>query len=559
MVSIVFYSLLACLLTGIILVRLGLRGRRINDHPVCSWCGFDLSGVYPESVTCPECGAGLKRDRAVRIGVRRKSVGLASAGALMVLISVIPVAVVGYVTITGKDINRYKPLGMLLWEAGHADSTQSDAIASELMGRLLNQSLTAQQYQRVIAFTLSLQADPGAQWTESWGDLIDRAKLDGVLSQQDELRFAVQATPLQCNVRKSAHAGVTIPIVIASGPARCGKTSMITSSLTLAGARIDGRPVDAAPVTSSESSDLLFSMPGFEAPRDPRSLGSLSAAGSRAMSLSLAGGGSNKVALRLPLAASLAPGDHEFEIDLDVETSNQQGMSRMIFINGLSQKTSGNHQRVTLKGHIAIAGASATVVSAVAPTPELTQKLKASLDPQSLLVGSVSPVDSRDSDNVPATLNFGSSDPGVAFAFDVLARDAQGHEMPLGTLSSASPLPTGRADSWFSARSSITITINGKTTTRTTSSDGSRNRTVEGKLPARLADESSEVQIVLRPNPKVAESSLDLDSYYDGEIVFDHVPLERDMLREQSNPARLFFQPFPRPQPPARKRGLQPG
>src|SRR3954451_5269023 len=47
-----------------------LRGRRVDDHPLCRTCGFDLFGKPVDSTRCPECGADLARRRAVRIGRR---------------------------------------------------------------------------------------------------------------------------------------------------------------------------------------------------------------------------------------------------------------------------------------------------------------------------------------------------------------------------------------------------------------------------------------------------------------------------------------------------------
>jgi hypothetical protein len=53
---------------GLILLIIGLRGWRIDDHPWCRKCRYDLSGL-DEPAACPECGADLARRRAVRIGL----------------------------------------------------------------------------------------------------------------------------------------------------------------------------------------------------------------------------------------------------------------------------------------------------------------------------------------------------------------------------------------------------------------------------------------------------------------------------------------------------------
>ncbi|MFT3683753.1 MAG: hypothetical protein QM783_02305 [Phycisphaerales bacterium] len=82
--------LIGILLAGVVMVVLGRRGRKLNNHPQCRWCGFDLEGVYPQTPTCPECGAGLKRQNAVRMGVRRRSIPVMVVGVLLVAVPLAP-------------------------------------------------------------------------------------------------------------------------------------------------------------------------------------------------------------------------------------------------------------------------------------------------------------------------------------------------------------------------------------------------------------------------------------------------------------------------------------
>lgn len=213
MLPAVLILLLATLLGGVLLAIFGFRGRRINDHPVCSWCAFDLDGVYPECVTCPECGAGLKRDKAVRTGVRKRMPVLAAAGLLLVATSLVPFGVVSYAAITGSDINKYKPLGLLLWEGRLADPTRSVKITDELMSRVLAGTLAPDQYQKIIATALAIQGDHARPWSEGWGDLIERAHFDGVLSKEDHARFAAQAPVFELFTRPAASVGGKLPVL----------------------------------------------------------------------------------------------------------------------------------------------------------------------------------------------------------------------------------------------------------------------------------------------------------------------------------------------------------
>src|SRR5438874_10171826 len=87
----------AAAVVGVIVILLGLRGVRVDDHPLCARCGFDLHGLG-SGAGCPECGAGVgtpgRRGRApVRIGNRRRVKGAIGAGAVILLLVAIGVGV----------------------------------------------------------------------------------------------------------------------------------------------------------------------------------------------------------------------------------------------------------------------------------------------------------------------------------------------------------------------------------------------------------------------------------------------------------------------------------
>jgi predicted RNA-binding Zn-ribbon protein involved in translation (DUF1610 family) len=77
------WILLLLYLIGLRWLVLGLRGRAIDDHPLCVRCGYDLSRLPADQ--CPECGSALIRAGAVRVGHRQRRIGLVVAGGLIVL------------------------------------------------------------------------------------------------------------------------------------------------------------------------------------------------------------------------------------------------------------------------------------------------------------------------------------------------------------------------------------------------------------------------------------------------------------------------------------------
>src|SRR5438105_14479232 len=73
-------------LVGAAVLMLGLRGVRVDDHPLCAGCGFDLHGLG-SGAGCPECGAGVGTPGGgapARIGNRGRVKGAIGAGAVIV-------------------------------------------------------------------------------------------------------------------------------------------------------------------------------------------------------------------------------------------------------------------------------------------------------------------------------------------------------------------------------------------------------------------------------------------------------------------------------------------
>lgn len=85
---------LSLLLVFAVMLVIALRGRRVDDHPLCARCRFDLIGV-PEPKVCSECGADLQaprgrwvRRRPLVYGNRRRRRHLLHVSALCVLVLV---------------------------------------------------------------------------------------------------------------------------------------------------------------------------------------------------------------------------------------------------------------------------------------------------------------------------------------------------------------------------------------------------------------------------------------------------------------------------------------
>ncbi|HQY87528.1 MAG TPA: hypothetical protein PK402_02645 [Tepidisphaeraceae bacterium] len=153
------------LLASLILLRRGIRGRRVGDHPHCRRCGFDLFGRPETSHQCSECGANLDDSRAMVIGVRRRRASLIFGSLFLMLVSFgvgVPVWWDEYGK--GIDWNKHKPDWWLVMQCDPSNSSLSSPAMNELLARLssgrLSDSARHSMLKRVVATRASAN-----EWT----------------------------------------------------------------------------------------------------------------------------------------------------------------------------------------------------------------------------------------------------------------------------------------------------------------------------------------------------------------------------------------------------------
>ena len=91
-------------LIGIGFLVIGWRGRRIDHHPLCPRCGFDLFGK-PEltNIVCPECGHTIATTFDVRIGHRQTRRGLIYLSLVLLLPSLLTLSIVSTLAARGVE------------------------------------------------------------------------------------------------------------------------------------------------------------------------------------------------------------------------------------------------------------------------------------------------------------------------------------------------------------------------------------------------------------------------------------------------------------------------
>lgn len=556
LVAILFISLLA----GVLFIILGFRGKKINDHPVCRWCNFDLDGVYPESITCPECGAGLKREGTVLQGARKRMIPLALLGIFLCITSVIPVGVVAYAALTGSDLNKFKPLSLLFWEARHATQAQSVTIANELMNRAMSRSLDPAQYDSVIEEVLARQADTSLPWAEEWGDLIERAKLDNALKPAQEQRFFNNAGVFVLKTRPNTFPGATLPVVVELKEARVGSNSVINVPISLKSATLGTAELErlANPNQNHDQlSSLMRTSFGNPEPQDEHYIDTVVITGSRA-----AGMRSDPQAISFQIPADAQAGKQPMKLSLDLRPEESQGFGRIRILGAMgggfpSPMTTSSTSRKPVKSELSttidVRPDSSTLCTAIKPTDTTTAELESHLKPE--LITLQQNLGFNETTRT-LSLTLPTQDSPHPISYRVFARDKDNgdNQVELGTIASGEdPSRRQQTNAFSSFSSSFTISINGKVTTSSSSSD--TDSELSAPAPKWLGDK---VDIVLKPDPAVAAKTLDQSTYYDKEIIFKDVPVTPSIAPQINDPFGSIFrrvQPQSTPKTAPKRKG----
>src|SRR5687768_6824163 len=151
-ILLLFAPAAAAVLSAALLVY-ALRGRQVDDHPVCCKCEFDLFGKPQGGTVCSECGANLTRHGAVRVGRREKRRRLIGLALPVLVVCVAWLGLLGWGAARGTNWNKHKPLWWLMRDLRAADATR-DAALRELTDRIANGKLTRQRIDALVDLAL---------------------------------------------------------------------------------------------------------------------------------------------------------------------------------------------------------------------------------------------------------------------------------------------------------------------------------------------------------------------------------------------------------------------
>ena len=125
------------------------RSRRVGDHPHCAACDRDLFGLPAKTERCPECGADLRANSAVRKGAPRPN-RLVQAAAVMVAVVLCGVATPNWRAVEWTPIGIHlAPTSWLIRQTNSSSATASLA-ANELDRRVQKDVYGEKQLEQVM-------------------------------------------------------------------------------------------------------------------------------------------------------------------------------------------------------------------------------------------------------------------------------------------------------------------------------------------------------------------------------------------------------------------------
>jgi hypothetical protein len=354
----IFLWLVAAILVGVVLVALGWRGRRVNSRPCCKQCGFDLTGVIETGTTCPECGSGIKLEKFVRVGQRKRIYPLVALGLPLVVLPLIPLAVVLFATVTRSDLAKYKPVSLLLWEARNLERADAAKAVAELLSRQRGGSLGDAEYKQMLETMVAAQRDAARPWVGEWGDVAFQARMDGRMDKAAVEEFNAGAAVLRWACRSVVRAGADVPIVGTLVDKRLMASVSVKSWHRVESVKLAGRALRE---------------PNSEIPQDPQSLLAIGD-GDPVAEMGETDDGVVHDAVAIP--ADLAPGEYELEVTV-VSAAGVYDRSTF-FDSGVKPET--REVRSTLRFPVRVVPAEERVVTLLPETTEASAQLAKQLD-----------------------------------------------------------------------------------------------------------------------------------------------------------------------------------
>ncbi|HZL36423.1 MAG TPA: hypothetical protein VFC78_13975 [Tepidisphaeraceae bacterium] len=214
--------LIAITVVGIVLASIGLRGRRIDSHPLCRRCGFDLIGKPQASTVCSECGADLGRPRAVRIGHRQKHSRLLWIAGAWLLIAFCADGLHIWQAFWSVHWIEHAPQWWLVREVHSRDAKARDQAIAEAARRDAKGTLSHAREALLVQEAMAHQHDWGYPWNAAWGDIVETARAGGRVGDSQWEQYLLETVTVRLSCEPLERQCDQIYIGIERGPDRGG-------------------------------------------------------------------------------------------------------------------------------------------------------------------------------------------------------------------------------------------------------------------------------------------------------------------------------------------------
>lgn len=468
------------------LLGLGVRGRRVGDHPFCRRCGFDLFGKSDASKTCPECGSGLNLPGAIVIGMREPRRRVLAIGSTLLVPSLVIVILAVWIAASGTNVQPYKPVWWLAHEARGSDVPTRDAALRELLMRMNGGKLSDARVRSLLEDALTMQARLDVPWSTGWGDIVETAGASGKVTDAQWSRYARQTVA-------EAWTLAPLPRIRADGP--------LSYTIKSNGARV-GRG-QALFLLMNDPDVLIDGTPWSKSRARAVMYGGLFAGG--------AGSFGSSARATVEPRRPLAPGQHHGELAFSVIIVPARSLPRDVFAppatrtaDGLRDWSRKRQEALTKIPTSVHDGSVAALVQIDLKLPFDVEVVPADQSPfervtdESLRPDVENVVHVRDARVMGSmiTVQIDCKSPPVPLAFSAFARDGD-REWLLGEVAVAADPRLWRPLSQLRAMMNGGETLRGET-----------------------------IDIVLRPDEKVAANLPGIDKYWGKEVVIKDVKVE---------------------------------
>ena len=238
---------------GMMFLILGRFGKRIDHHPICKHCRFDLIGSIEQSEKCPECGRDIRNPRAVLDGHRRPNRILILISIILLIGSIGGFALEIVPMSRSMDWIRIKPTSWLIADIHGNQPVQQSASANELARRIRTGSIGDDTTRELVTPALGKQADRSIPWSVGWGNILDEAIAKELLTAEERRVYLEHAVSLVLDARYEADEDEKTFLVIgfSTGSLRIGSGARYSLSAVVTNVVVDGKELQVADTATS--------------------------------------------------------------------------------------------------------------------------------------------------------------------------------------------------------------------------------------------------------------------------------------------------------------------